>query len=318
MAIPTRPQLAVRALAAAAVLAAGLAACAGGSTAVEPLPPPPSTSSLPPTTVAVDRSGMALPGVEQGRGGTTTSLPMGPGAANITGKVLAPDGTPMASANVKVERLIGGQVATMDLLSGPDGAFSVPNVLGGAYRVRAWRSPDLGQVDPALVFVAATETRDLEMKLERHFGTTPLPTVAPLKPIVGDPTNMALQLSNRSVDAAGLIQGTPMAGVTVALDGGGGWVVLQPNPTVTDASGRARWQLVCAAVGVQPMRLVVNGVEQFQLALPACAPQPTPPPPTSAPAATTSTTKPGATTTRPPTTVATTTTRAGPPTSRRP
>ena len=314
VAIPTRPPSAVRAAAAAAVLAAVLAACATGTTAVDPLPPPPSTSSLPPTTAAVDRSGMALPAVDRGRV-TTVPLPMGPGTANITGKVLAPDGTPMPSANVKVERLVGAQVATMDLLSGPDGAFSVPAVLGGAYRVRAWRSPDLGLVQPALVFVGSTDTRDLEIKLERHLGTTPLPSVAPLRPVVGSLTNIVVQLSNRSVDGAGLIQGTPLAGVTVSLDGGVGWTVLQPNPTLTDASGRARWQLVCAAAGVQPMRLVVNNVEQFQLALPACVDPPTPPPSTAAPASTT-TTKPGTpTTTRPPST--TTTARIGPPTSRR-
>lgn len=290
-------------------------ACSGADTAVEPLPPPPSTSALAPTTAPVDYSGVALPGVASGRT-TTTGVAMGPGQASLKGRVVTSEGAPVEGATVRIERLSGAGVATLDLLSVADGAWTVPGVLGGRYRIRAWRQPDMALVEPALVFLGASQEGAVELRLGRHFGTTPVPSVAPLKPLVGEPTSLALQLTTRSVDTAGVVVGIPIAGATVELGGGAGWTVVAPNPTTTDAGGRARWQLICAGVGVQPLRLVVNGAEQFQLALPACG-EPPPPSTTTVPAATvpgTPTTKPAVTTTRPPST--TTTTRAPAPTTK--
>ena len=288
-----------------------LGACSGGDTAVDPLPPPPSTQARPSTTAAPDYSGVALPGAA-GKATTTTAV-LGPGTATVKGTVIGPDGTPTSGATVRVERLVGKAVASLDVASNPDGTWAALNVLGGSYRVRAWRAPDIAQVKPAFFFVGSTETYPVELKLERNFGTTPQPAVAPTPPFVGQSTNLVLQLSSRSVDAGGIVQGVPMAGATVVLAGGGGWTVGLPNPTVTDATGRARWEMVCQGPGVQPLGLTVNGAEQFQLALPACAPAPVP---TTVPEPTT--TVPGTPTTRPPTTttrpgVTTTTTR--PPTS---
>lgn len=282
-------------------------ACSGGDPAVDPLPPPPSTQPRPSTTAPPDYTGVGLPGAA-GRA-TTTTVAIGPGTATVKGTVIGPDGTPTAGATVRVERLVGKAVASMDLASAPDGTWAALNVKGGSYRVRAWRSPDIAQTTPAFFFVGSTETYPVELKLERNFGTTPLPAVAPNTPFVGQSTNVVLQLSSRSVDPAGVVQGVPMAGATVALDGGAGWTVGLPNPTVTDAGGRARWELVCRGAGVQALRLVVNGAEQFQLALPACADPPVPVTAASTAPRATTTTAPGATTTRP----ATTTTR--PPTT---
>lgn len=317
-----RPRPAQRLLAfLAALLLVGLSACAGGSTATEPLPPPPSTSSLAPTTTPVDYSGVALPAVAAARPTTTTSIPVTSGTATLKGTVLGPDGAPVEGATVRVERLVGDGWGTLDVPTGAGGAWAVLHARGGRYRVRAWRAPDLAEVKPALVFLGANETGTVDMTLQRYFGTTPTPAIAPSKPIVGQPANLVVQITSRSVDANGIVQGVPIAAATVSLAGGQGWTVGQPDG-VTDASGRARWQLVCAAVGAQPLRLVVNSAEQFDLALPACVEAPAPPAPSSTVAGATTTTKPGATTTttRAPllttttttaTTTTTTTTRPG-------
>ena len=285
-----------------------LAACSGGPAAVAPLPPPPSTAVRPTTTAPPDFSGVALPAVTRGRTTTTTAV-MGPGKATITGTVLAPDGTPVSGATVHVERLVGTSEAIVDVPSAADGTWSVAGILGGAYRVRAWRAPDVAQTVPAFFFVGATETFPVELKLDRNFGTTPLPAVAPNPPVVGQITNLVLQVSTRSVDPGGIVQGVPMSGAMVELAGGAGWSVGLQNPAVTDSTGRARWELTCRGSGVQALRLVVNGTEQFQLALPACTDAPPPPAaltPSSVPGA--ATTAPGATTTtRPATTTAPTT-----------
>ena len=290
-----------------ALAAALLGACSGGDATVDPLPPPPSTQARPSTTAPPDYTGVALHAVPAGST-TSTTVVMGPGTATVKGTVVGPDGTPAAGVTVRVERLVGKALARMDVVSNPDGTWAALNVLGGGYRVRAWRAPDIAQVTPAFFFVGATETYPVELKLERNFGTTPLPAVAPNPPVAGQSTNLVLQLSSRSVDAGGIVQGVPMAGATVALGGGSGWTVGLPNPTVTDATGRAAWQLVCLGPGVQPLGLTVNGAEQFQLALPACA---APPPPTTVPAPATTvpgtpTTSPSTTTTRPAVTTSTT------------
>ena len=290
-----------------------LAGCAGKDTAVEPLPPPPSTRPLPSTTAPPDYSGVVLP-VAGGRT-TTTTVAMGPGKATVKGTITAPDGTPIQGVMVRVQRLAGAGVATMDTSSGADGTWSAQNVLGGAYRVRAWRAPDLAVTTPAFFFVGATETFDVVLKVEKNFGTTPQPAVAPNPPVVGETTNLVLQLSSRSVDAEGVVQGAPMVGATVELAGGASWGVGLPNPTVTDGTGRARWELICRGAGVQPLRLTVNGTESYQLALPACA-EPPPPPASSTssvPGASSSTTKPAGTTTTTKPAPTTTTTRRGRP-----
>lgn len=301
-----------------------LAACSGGEAAVDPLPPPPSTRPQAPTSAPPDYRGVALVGATAGRV-TTTTVAFGPGTSGIDGKVVGADGSPVESATVRIERMVGSTAASMDVVTGPDGTWSLPGVLGGAYRVRAWRVPDIAQAQPAQFFVPAGETVPLELKVERHFGTTPQPAVAPNPPVARAQANLVVQLSTRAVDPNGIVRATPMAGATVELAGGAGWSVGQPNPAVVDGAGRARWEVVCQAVGVQPLRLVVNGTEQFQLALPACAepltplPATTGPTATSRPPSTTTSTRPGTTTTtttRPVTT--TTTTRATTSTTSRP
>lgn len=303
----------------AAALCLALAGCTADAS-VEPLPPPPSTQARPSTTAPPDYTGVALPAVAAGRT-TTTTIVMGPGAASFTGKVLTPDGAPAVGATVHVERAVGKAVAGVDVPVAEDGAWSVTNILGGSYRVRAWRAPDLGLAQPAYFFLGAADAVPVELKLERQYGTTPQPTLAPNPPTVGQLANLAIQVTSRSVDATGLIQGIPLAGATLELAGGAGWAVTSANPAVADGNGRAQWQLVCGAAGVQPIGLVVNGAERFQLALPGCKPAPTPttaPPPSSStttlpgqatttkPAATTTTTRPAATTTTAITTTTTT------------
>ena len=305
-----RPLVAARARrwgrAAALVFVAGTAACSGGGQAVQPLPAPPSTAARPPTTPPPDYRAVTLPVAPRGRT-TTTVLSMGPGLATVRGRVVDPDGVAVVGANVRVERLVGSAVAGMDLISGEDGAWSVPNVLGGRYRIRAWRSPDLAMVVPAFVFVEARQTAPVEQKLARYTGTTPVPAIAPNPPVVGQPASLVMQVTSRSVDADGVVQGVPVAFTPVAL-AAATWSVTAPNATTTDAAGRVRWEVVCRQAGAQPLRLVVNSAEQFEVALPACAAPPTPVDP-----ATTSTTRAGVTTTTrpggPPTTRPVTTTR---------
>lgn len=278
---------------------------------VEPLPPPPSTVAPPSTTIAPDFSDVGLPGVRGAS--TTTTIALGPGEATLKGSVTAPDG-PVGSALVRVERLVGAAVASMDVATVADGTWSLPAIRGGAYRVRAWRTPDLALVQPAFIFIGAKETFPLDLKVERYAGPFATASVAPNPPVVGAPANLVVQLSQRSVDDRGFVIGVPLVGTPAQLASStGGWVVASANPALSDANGRARWIVRCGAGGSQPLSVSVGGAAApLTLALPPCTePAPAtstpagPTTPSSSPAtvvprpssSTTSTTKPATTTT---------------------
>lgn len=306
----------------AVVLLVALNACmtSRGRT-VDPLPPPPSTVAPPSTTIAPDFSEVALARV---RGATTTTtIALGPGEATLKGTVTAPDG-PVGSALVRVERLVGGAVAAVEVATQADGTWSSPAIKGGAFRVRAWRAPDLALVQPAFIFIGAKETFPLDLKLERYAGPFATAAVAPNPPVVGAPVNLAVQLSQRSVDDRGFVTGVPLVGTPVQLASStGGWAVASANPALTDANGRARWVVRCGAVGAHPLSVSLGGaVAPLPLVLPSCVesvspasttPGSTPtsssPPITVLPrpsSSTSSTTTTTTTTTKPPTTTTTT------------
>lgn len=319
----------------AAVLAAALitfSSCmtSGGRT-VDPLPPPPSTVAPPSTTIAPDFSGVALPGV---RGSTTTTtISLGPGAAAFKGTVTGPEG-PVAGAPVRVERLVGTAVAAMDVASQADGTWELPGIKGGAYRVRSWRQPDLALVQPAFVFIGAKEIFSLDLKLDRYAGPFATAAVAPNPPLVASPVNLVVQLSSRSVDERGFVVGVPLVGARVLLGSATGtWQVASANPVLSDADGRARWDVRCRLAGAQPLTVTVDASPApLPLTLPPCVepattPAPSPPssgspsssPATLLPRPTTTTTRPAVTTTTTtkPAPTTTTTTKPAPPTTKR-
>ena len=311
-----------------AAVVAGTAACQPKT--VEPLPPAPKVS-VTTTTAPVDTSGINLAGVP---GRTTTTVAMGPGKASLEGSVAGPDG-PVPGAVVHAERLVGDAVATTDVLTGDDGRFVIPNVFGGRYRLRAWKtSPDnLALVEPQVFFLEGSEKKALNLAVNRYQGVSVTAAIAPDPPLINQPANLVVQVVDRAVDANGIVRSVPTPDARVELFGTGDWQVQTPIATTTDVGGRARWTLQCRRTGKQPLSVVIGDTSTFNLNLPDCTvPPPTPEDTTpddsttsttsaATPASTTSTTaKPATTTTRPPTSTSapttTTTTRPGPTTTR--
>lgn len=319
--------------------AVALVLLGGGCTAkaVDPLPPAPE---VPPTTTTtiIDTSGIALAGVP---GRTTTTVAMGPGKATLKGIVSGPDGA-VPGAVVHAERLVGDAAATMDVLTGDDGRFSIPNVLGGRYRLRAWKqAPDnLALVEPQVFFLEGSEEKSLTLGVQRYQGISVTAAIAPDPPLIEAPANLVVQIVERAVDGGGIVRSVPIPDVRAELFGTGDWQVQTAVATTSDGAGRARWTLECRRVGKQPLSVVVGESATFNLNLPDCT---VPPPvaeevespedtttttaagtpgPTRA-TSTTTTTRPGATTTTTTTTRPTTTTTSrsgagigGPPTTR--
>ncbi|MEO7442047.1 MAG: carboxypeptidase-like regulatory domain-containing protein, partial [Acidimicrobiales bacterium] len=234
-----------------AVSAATAACSVGGSLSVEPLPDPPSTVATTSTVAPAPLGDVELPSV---RGRTTTTVVVvGPGEANLQGTAIGPAG-PVPGASIRVERLVGDTVVTADVTSTADGTWSLPGIAGGRYRARAWRPPDLAQLEPAQFFVGARETFPVELKLDRFDGPSASPVLAPSPPVVQQTVSLTVQVSLRSVDPAGIVRAAPIPGARVELSSSTGlWRVATTSSGVTDSSGRARWDVVCGAVGVQSL-----------------------------------------------------------------
>ena len=296
--------------------------------AVEPLPPAPS---IPPTTttIVVDYSGVGLAGVP---GRTTTTVAMGPGRATLSGVVNGPDG-PVPGAVVHAERLVGDAAATMDVVTGDDGRFTMPDILGGRFRVRAWKAaPDnLALVEPQVFYLEGSEKKALNLTVTRYQGVSVTAAIAPDPPLVDASANLVVQAVNREGGGDGVVRSSPIPAERAELFGTGDGRVLTPVATTADDAGRARWTLVCRRVGDQPLSVVIGDTATFNLNLPACTvPPPNPedapsddeaPTTTAAgtpgpPASTTTTARATTTTARPTTT--TTTRSNGPPTTARP
>ena len=281
------------ALAVALVLGA---ACSGSDDASKPRPTP----SLPPTTVAVDFSGVRL---ERVPGNTTTTIAIGPGKALLNGLVMGPDG-PVPGAVVHAERLVGDGQAVVDVATLPDGTWSIPNILGGRYRVRAWRAPDLALTKPEVFFLGGDEKKRLDLGLTRYDGPAATASIAPNPPFVGEPANLVVRLSIQSVDPQGIVRAVPAAPTSVNLVGSGAWSVESENPTFTDGVGDARWRVRCRASGNQSLAVVVGDFQTLPLSgLPPCGtvtvePTPDPSPPTSSASTTSTTFRRSTTTTR--------------------
>ena len=245
---------------------AALAACSGGG--VKAPPPPPSTVPISTSTTVAgpDYSQIELPKVA---GRRRTTVAVRPGRAALTGVVTGPEG-PVPGAVVQAERLVGDASAAVEVTTGADGRWAMAAIKGGRYRVRAWRAPDLALLRPEILFLPATGKRDLALPLDRHGGTGVTWAVAPNPPVVGEPANLAVRVTRGVVDDRGVVRTVPVSAVPVTLAGAGQWALQSANPSLTDGTGSARWDLRCAAPGNQPLSVTVEGHGDFPLTLPPC------------------------------------------------
>jgi hypothetical protein len=263
---------AVRLLGVVVSVAVGLVACDSGDP-FEALPvpdrvPAPTTSSV----VPPDFSGVALAPVDGST--TTTEVVVGPGRAALAGRVNGPDG-PVEGAVVRLERLVGDASARLDVVTGPDGLWQAPDILGGRYRVRAWREPDLAMLEPQILFLAAGQTLDSTLVVERFQALVLDSAVAPDPPFVGERTNLVVRVSSQVVDEDGVVRATPEAGVAVTLGTGLGWIAESPIRAQTSTEGSVTFTLVCRAPGPQPLMVTLPPRN--------LAPAPAPSPPTAQP-----------------------------------
>ena len=247
------------------------AACSDPKPAAAPVTTVPTTTSTTSTTVRPTTTTTL-------RATTTviTLLQMGPGDASIGGTVLGPAG-PVDGATVHIERVVGKLTASTELTTAGGGSWNMPALLGGSYRVRAFKAPDLGQSPVETFFLAANERKIVDLRLPAVGGDRVAATVNPNPPRVGQPASVTIQIGVGRVDAQGKSSITPRPGVVMGLVGGPGIVVESAPQVAADANGSAAWAIRCSAEGASTVTLSVgNGVTTVKL--PACIAGPAPAP----------------------------------------
>lgn len=250
----------------AALLLLAAAACSGGSdsTAQPPSTAVPTTDA--PTTVAPPTTATTVKGTP--RTTTTVVVALTPGEATINGTVNGPAG-PIDGATVKIERLVGTEVASTEVRSA-GGAFSLASLLGGAYRVRAWRAPDLAQNGTEVFFLAANEVKRLDLSLAQYGSSGVVATVEPDPPMVDQPAILTVRLGTGRVDEQGRVTTTPRGGILLILAVGPGLVLESPPQLVSDPTGIGAWRIRCTAPGTFPVTLTMGAIAS-PIAVPPCA-----------------------------------------------
>lgn len=221
------------------------------SFATPPDTPPSSTTS---TTLPPDLTGVSQRGVSGDT--TTTQVAIGPGQASLNGTVLGPHG-PVAGATVSAERIVGSSEATVEVTTGPDGGWTIPRILGGRYRVRAWQAPTLDLTTPQIFFLGGNQAMPVNLQLTAYTGQQASSAVDPTAAYVGNAINVVVSVANQAVDPQGIVTYQPAGGVTVQLSADAG-VAISADPQTTGSDGEALFQLTCVTPGSVGLSATTN------------------------------------------------------------
>jgi hypothetical protein len=247
-------------------LVAALAACSNDDPFAT-LPKPDKVDVVSTTTTTEpDLTGVPLAPVA---GVTTTTAAIGPGPLTIVGRVEGPEGV-VAGAIVQLERIVGEGVASARVPTAADGTWNLSGVLGGRYRIRAWRQPDLVTAEPEIVFLESGPQRAVSLRVEVVGGVRVDAAIAPDPPIVDEPANLKVRVAERTVDDGGIVRDTPVGGVQVQLVGTGDWRLESSTFAVTGSDGGATFRVVCEDDGEQPLYAELEDGQQYALMLPPC------------------------------------------------
>ena len=288
--------LAVAPFAALALLLPLLAGCSKHDGKALPAPKVPETTT---TTDPIDLTQVSLTPIAVTGKPTTTTRPIGGGKASIFGRVVDTDGNAVPQALVRAT-YYGDPThpEVIEALSLDDGTYRFDQVLGGRWRVRAWKAPALATLEDNVLFLGYSDQRQLDLKVKAAGDYVVTSSMAPGTPFTGSAVQLAVLVLSQSVDDSGAVHRSPVGGAAVTLNITGKWYLAGDATQATDYSGRAAWTLTCTETGQQSITAVVGG-QDWPLRIPDChdpmETTTTTTPPTTAPppgASTTSSTKP--------------------------
>jgi len=196
------------------------------------------------------------------------------GEASLAGTLSGPDGNPVARGRVRIERFVGSSSAVLEVATNAAGRWSAKAILGGRYRVRGWRMPDLAMNASTVLFLGADEARGVDLSTTLQGGVDVQADLLTPVPTIDVAVTVSALITRHQVDGDGVVQGVPLTGTSATLTGPGGWEIPAPQATV-GAAGEATWTLTCEAV--RPGDLVVSAGGQSARIIVAGCNRPAPP-----------------------------------------
>lgn len=202
------------------------------------------------------------------------------GDASLSGTLTGPDGA-VARGRVRLERFVGRASAVLEVATDAQGRWSAKGILGGRYRVRGWRQPDVAMNSSSLLFLGADETRRIDLAATAQGDVDVQAAITTTTPRVDQRTTVVALVTRHEVDGDGIVQGVPLTGTVATLSAGAGWDLPVPEVAV-DGDGGVRWTVTCTAT--RPADLVITAGEgTARLTVPTCLPPVEPSPTTTTP-----------------------------------
>jgi hypothetical protein len=244
-----------------------LAGCSKDEGKALPAPKPAETTT---TTEPIDLTSVSLEPIAVTGKETSTTRPLGGGKAAIFGRVIDPDGNNVPGAFVRATYYGDpNKPEVIEALALEDGTYRFEQVLGGRWRVRAWKTPELATLEDNTFFLGYTEQRQLDLKVKAAVDYVVTSNMAPSPPFIGSPVELAVAVMSQSVDENGVVHRSPIAGAAITLNVTGRWSLVGDPTQATEYNGRAAWQLTCDEVGPQTITAIVAGRE-WPLNVPPC------------------------------------------------
>ena len=178
---------------------------------------------------------------------TTPEVLLFDGLTSFGGVVTGPDG-PVEGAVVDLERHTTSTVNTTQVITDVDGNWKVEGLIGGRFRIRAWKPNELTMTSSEVVFVSDGEEVTMDL------------VIGPVEPgphlrfkgagdvHVGDTAIATVSVTTSSIDQDGFELATGLPGQAVTLRPGPGVLVAQQADT-TDAGGGVHFVVRCLSEG---------------------------------------------------------------------
>lgn len=206
----------------------------------------------------------------------STALTMSGGSSLLSGTVTGPNGA-VAGASVRIERAVGDGLAVAELVTDDLGAYTLPAILGGRYRIRAWLGGSFTTTTSEVLFLDAGEARTVDVVVAQVETQPQLGFTHRGDIFVGLTGSVAVSVTTRSVGADGLVDLNGVSGARVTLAPSAN-VTANAFEVAADGSGVARFLIECYQPGPASAVITYDG-RRATATLPNCRPLPTVVPP---------------------------------------